>query len=73
MRSWYNAMIKGVSADNSEAILVSPSKGKMTEEEDVGDQGEQMAIDLHYQSNRCILCGTKSDEGVPPGMLIFCY
>ncbi|KIJ26923.1 hypothetical protein M422DRAFT_271959 [Sphaerobolus stellatus SS14] len=69
VRSWYNAMIKGVTADNAEAIISgSPSKvkaaGGKSDEESLVEEDEQAAIDLHYRSNRCILCGTKTDEGV---------
>jgi len=68
VRSWYNQMIESVSADNAEVIPTSPSKARpmdeYSESQDVAEEEEQAAIDTHYRSNCCILCGAITDEAV---------
>ncbi|KAF8516147.1 hypothetical protein BU17DRAFT_92979 [Hysterangium stoloniferum] len=66
VRSWYNAMIKGVVADNAEGFLGSPNKIKKDEEDEdhmIGAE-EIAAIDSHYRSNRCVLCKKPTEEVV---------
>ena len=65
VRSWYDAMMKSVLADNPDAVLASPEKDKSEDELRVEVEGyEKAAIDTYYRSNQCMLCGASTNQGL---------
>lgn len=62
VRSWYNSLIKGVIADSTEPISMSPSKTEIGNE-DVLNEHEKAAIDSYYRSTRCLICKSRAEDG----------